>query len=224
MSKRRIPSCHARRQPLSAFKHLTATMYAQHWGRQEPSCCLKTAANSSGHDIRRLPALDRGSQIPGSAGVYPPHDTCCEMAKTPSAKWATASRSGSGHTRSGDILRQPAPTASESDAERRQRENKESALWTRATERIGKGPDDQDVRWVRVCDRGADIEVFMRGVIAQGQGFVVRAAQNRRLLDPNARTRSALGMSLRQPGLPRRLKLHHRPSREKRSESTCCTR
>lgn len=90
-------------------------------------------------------------------------------------------------------LRQPAPTASESDAERRQRENKESALWTRATERIGKGPDDQDVRWVRVCDRGADIEVFMRGVIAQGQGFVVRAAQNRRLLDPNARTRECIG-------------------------------
>jgi hypothetical protein len=44
-------------------------------------------------------------------------------------------------------------------------------------------PATEDVRWVRVADRGADIEFFLRESLAHHHGFVVRAAQNRSLVD-----------------------------------------
>lgn len=58
---------------------------------------------------------------------------------------------------------------------------KESALWTQATARIGTPA--AAARWVRVCDREADIYVFGRDLQQQGDGFVVRAAQDRLLVD-----------------------------------------
>jgi hypothetical protein len=39
------------------------------------------------------------------------------------------------------------------------------------------------VRWVRICDRGADIYEFLQSALSAGHGFVVRAAQNRALIE-----------------------------------------
>jgi Transposase DNA-binding/Transposase Tn5 dimerisation domain len=56
--------------------------------------------------------------------------------------------------------------------------------WERATARIGDAPPRDDVRWVRVCDREADIYEYLCGCRARGHGFVVRAAQDRAIVDP----------------------------------------
>jgi Transposase DNA-binding/Transposase Tn5 dimerisation domain len=56
------------------------------------------------------------------------------------------------------------------------------SAWERATERIGAAPDG-DVRWVRVCDREADIYEYLCGCRRRGHGFVVRAAQDRVTVD-----------------------------------------
>jgi Transposase DNA-binding len=65
----------------------------------------------------------------------------------------------------------------------RQKRPRESQLWQRSSQAIGMAPQTADVRWVRVADRGADIEFFLRECLAQQHGFVVRAAQNRSLVD-----------------------------------------
>jgi hypothetical protein len=78
------------------------------------------------------------------------------------------------------------------------------SAWERATARIGAAPAGDDVRWVRVCDREADIYEYLCGCRAQGHGFVVRAAQDRGIVDSvtgkragclfeQARGRAALG-------------------------------
>jgi Transposase DNA-binding/Transposase Tn5 dimerisation domain len=56
------------------------------------------------------------------------------------------------------------------------------SAWERATERIGRAPAG-DVRWVRVCDREADIYEYLCGCRSQGHGFVVRAAQDRAIVE-----------------------------------------
>jgi hypothetical protein len=58
------------------------------------------------------------------------------------------------------------------------------SVWERATARIGPAPVSNDVRWVRVCDREADIYEYLCGCRAMGHGFVVRAAQDRVIVDP----------------------------------------
>ena len=64
------------------------------------------------------------------------------------------------------------------------------SAWERATARIGAAPACDDVRWVRVCDREADIYEYLCGCRAQGHGFVVRAAQDRVIVDPVTGTRA----------------------------------
>jgi Transposase DNA-binding len=65
----------------------------------------------------------------------------------------------------------------------RQKRPRESQLWQRSSQTIGLAPATARVRWVRVADRGADIEWFLRECLAHRHGFVVRAAQNRSLVD-----------------------------------------
>lgn len=67
----------------------------------------------------------------------------------------------------------------------RMRRERESKLWNDCTERLGKAP--MDARWVRVCDRGADIYEFMMGCANYGHGYVVRAAQDRALSEHEGR-------------------------------------
>lgn len=78
-------------------------------------------------------------------------------------------------------VRQAAP-AQETPKQRLSRE-RESDVWKAATTRIGTAPDDPQVRWRRVCDRGADIYDFLLSCREEGHGFVVRAAQNRALVE-----------------------------------------
>jgi Transposase DNA-binding/Transposase Tn5 dimerisation domain len=117
-------------------------------------------------------------------------------------------------------VRQPRPAGERSeDGWRRKSRQRESQLWQQASQRIGRAPDTPSVRWVRVCDRGADIYEFLASCRQAGQGFVVRAAQDRTLVDPatgkasgrlfeTARSRPALGqfdLELRaRPGQPAR--------------------
>jgi len=57
-------------------------------------------------------------------------------------------------------------------------------VWERTTERIGSPPEAAGVRWVRVCDREADIYEFLRSCRRARHGFVVRAARDRIVVDP----------------------------------------
>jgi transposase-like protein/transposase Tn5 family protein len=86
----------------------------------------------------------------------------------------------------------------------RHKRERESQVWERAGERVGRAPASPGVRWVRVCDRGADIYEHLQTCRELGHGFVVRAAQDRALVDattgqkvdrlfPAARAVTALG-------------------------------
>jgi hypothetical protein len=58
---------------------------------------------------------------------------------------------------------------------RRKSSDRESAVWGRVIDRIGRPPTD--VTWIHVCDRGADDYEVMLRAIRQGCGFVIRAAK-----------------------------------------------
>jgi hypothetical protein len=64
---------------------------------------------------------------------------------------------------------------------RSERADRESRLWLESTSHLGAAPEG--VRWVRICDRGADIYEFLKSATEAGHGFVVRAAQNRTLAE-----------------------------------------
>jgi hypothetical protein len=96
----------------------------------------------------------------------------------------------------------------------------ESDFWEITTTRLGSTPANPGARWVRVCDRGADIFEFIVSCRAEGHGFVVRAAYDRVLLGgpdekevaghlfETARAQASLGefeLELRsRPGQPQR--------------------
>jgi hypothetical protein len=60
---------------------------------------------------------------------------------------------------------------------------RESQLWEQTTYRLGEKPADESVRWVRVTDRGSDIYEYLRSCEECGHGYVVRAAQDRALIE-----------------------------------------
>ena len=84
-------------------------------------------------------------------------------------------------------VRQPVPAGEDPDRSSgpRRLRPRESDLWNDTTERLGPAP--ARARWVRVCDRAADIYEFLAGCKAHGHGFVVRAAQDRALVDAGER-------------------------------------
>lgn len=69
------------------------------------------------------------------------------------------------------------------DSTKRKKRKRESQLWQRSGESLGNAPKQEDIRWVRVADRGADIAFFLEDCQTRNHGFVVRAAQNRLLLN-----------------------------------------
>jgi transposase-like protein len=87
-------------------------------------------------------------------------------------------------------VRQPQPVGEKRSA--RLRRERESELWEQATFRIGDKPADETVRWVRVTDRGSDIYEYLRSCSECGHGFVVRAAQDRALLDEDGKQNGRL--------------------------------
>ena len=80
-------------------------------------------------------------------------------------------------------IRQPRPEGEPKHNSRvRKSRDRESQLWEQATQRIGAKIENCAVRWVRVCDRGADIYEHLQGCQRCGHGFVIRASQDRALL------------------------------------------
>jgi hypothetical protein len=69
------------------------------------------------------------------------------------------------------------------DGRARQKRTRESQVWERAGERSGAAPASPEVRWVRVCDRGAAIYEQLQSCLELGHGVVVRAAQDRALVE-----------------------------------------
>src|SRR5204863_4434513 len=80
-------------------------------------------------------------------------------------------------------VRQPAPRSDDgrkqSSRQRRERP-RESEVWTRAVEQVGAPPRAEV--WVHVADRYADLFAFLQRCRQMGTFFLVRAAQNRRVL------------------------------------------
>ena len=68
-----------------------------------------------------------------------------------------------------------------SDKSKRLRRPRESQIWGWATERCSRAPQGCD--WVRVCDAEADIQPFLVECLEYNHSFVVRACQNRGLID-----------------------------------------
>jgi Transposase DNA-binding/Transposase Tn5 dimerisation domain len=76
------------------------------------------------------------------------------------------------------FLRQPAPEG-ETSAQRDKRKEKESEVWQRQAEAIGRAP--QGCEWIHVGDRGSDIFQFLLTCLKLGCGFLVRVKHDRRV-------------------------------------------
>jgi Transposase DNA-binding len=98
------------------------------------------------------------------------------------------------------FVRQPAPKG-ETKAQRKKRV-RESQVWERSIQAIGPVPNNQ--QWIYVGDRGSDIYTFWQTCEQLGYDFVVRVAQDRRVLvdevpeaeDPEVQRLKTLARSL----------------------------
>lgn len=72
------------------------------------------------------------------------------------------------------------PGEAKHDSGARKRRERESQLWTNASERIGRAPSH--ARWVRVGDAEADIYEHLIGCQQQGHGYVIRSSGRDRVL------------------------------------------
>ncbi len=79
-----------------------------------------------------------------------------------------------------DIYYRHTPKKRGAKNSRRRDPQRESTVWGRLIDRVGSPP--AGVRWLHVCDRGADdYEVYLHALL-QGCGWVIRAARlNRRV-------------------------------------------
>lgn len=73
----------------------------------------------------------------------------------------------------------------------------ESALWEKASRRIGRAPDREDVEWIVLGDRGGDIYDHMRECKKQGHRFNIRANKDRVLLDEDGKRAGKLFETVR---------------------------
>lgn len=92
------------------------------------------------------------------------------------------------------LVRSPRPGAKSKQVVSRQRapRDRESDRWLESSRRIGAAPADPDVRWVRVADREADIYEYLCECRLRNHGFLVRASQDRVVLDPDTGGRLGL--------------------------------
>jgi len=67
------------------------------------------------------------------------------------------------------------------------RRARESQWWMKAGEAIGPAPEDEQIEWSRVCDRGADIYEMLISCGELDHRFVIRAAQDRCLTNEQGR-------------------------------------
>jgi hypothetical protein len=83
------------------------------------------------------------------------------------------------------LTRTPRPAGEPKHASTRRKLRRcESRRWLDSGARLGPAPARDDVRWVRVADREADIYEFLSRCRRLGHGFLVRVMQDRVLLDP----------------------------------------
>ena len=116
-------------------------------------------------------------------------------------------------------VRQPRPAVvTRQGSERRVQETDtlESALWERATQRLGAAPERDTTVWVRVCDRGADIYDHLRYCQTQHHRFLVRAKQDRVIVGVPAGKLFAAARTSRSLGTLR-IELRARPGAEART-------
>lgn len=118
-------------------------------------------------------------------------------------------------------VRQPRPEGEKKDDSKvRKRRARESPWWEQASQRMGEAPDREDVQWIRVCDRGADIYEMRLGCQDLNHRFVIRAAQDRCLTDAQGRAHlGKLWATVRaQPKLGQfQMELRARPGQRARS-------
>lgn len=69
----------------------------------------------------------------------------------------------------------------ESRAQRRQRDNRQSRKWGQAGVAVGRPP--ATTRWVYVADRESDLFEFFHSILDTGAAFCVRAQHDRRVMD-----------------------------------------
>lgn len=83
-------------------------------------------------------------------------------------------------------VRKPIPDGENGNGSKnRMHRERESQLWLQSCERLGPVPEG--CRWVRICDRGADMYEFLLSCRDLKHGFVVRAAQDRGLVGSKSR-------------------------------------
>jgi hypothetical protein len=80
------------------------------------------------------------------------------------------------------LVRTPSGARGEAKAQRHGRW-RESMRWAQAVQRVGAAP--KGCRWIDVADRESDIYEHMLECSNANHGFVIRANQNRSLLDPD---------------------------------------
>lgn len=81
-----------------------------------------------------------------------------------------------------DLFYRPLPELKRGAKNTRRRDpERESAVWGRLIDRIGSPPSG--VKWLHVCDRGADDYEVMLRAVGQGCGFVIRAAKLNRIVE-----------------------------------------
>ena len=92
------------------------------------------------------------------------------------------------------LVRSPRPEATSKQTVSRQRteRDRESDRWLESSRRIGPAPDHPDTRRVRVADRESDIYEYMIECRIRNHGFLVRASQDRIILDPATNQRPGL--------------------------------
>ncbi|QJW96472.1 IS4 family transposase [Frigoriglobus tundricola] len=80
---------------------------------------------------------------------------------------------------------EPAVTAAEGMAARRDRADRESRLWGHGVDAVGDAPAGRT--WIHGCDRGADTFEFLQPMAGAGRSFVIRSRSNRRLVGSEAK-------------------------------------
>lgn len=69
---------------------------------------------------------------------------------------------------------------------------RESQWWEQAGESLGRAPAEEDIKWIRVCDRGADIYEQLMSCQQLNHSYVIRSSYDRALINEN--DGSSIGM------------------------------
>ena len=118
-------------------------------------------------------------------------------------------------------VRTPCRRPRESSQERLRRA-RESQVWPQASQHLGHAP--QDVQWIRVADREADIYEYLVSGQALGHGFVIRAAKDRALSHPETGKRAGRLFTAARSAVPLgefTLELRQRPKHPARTAHLC---